>query len=136
MIVEFKKPFSVHDVAVRLYVGPECAGSSFRVGEPQAREATLEIGPDHGERFRVVLSAGYPQTLTFLHKLVEDAEAAIAWAQDMLCDHCEEDVREPGSRYCRECQAASHEHKLADNLERERDFRAEAAADRVARGAA
>ena len=131
MIVEFKKPFSVHDVAVRLYVGPECAGSSFRIGEPQIREATLEIGPDHGERFRVILSAGYSQTLTFLHQLVEDAEAAIAWAKDALCDHCEEDLREPGSRYCRECQAEAHEHKLADDAERAREFRA---AERAAAG--
>jgi len=112
MQLTFRKPVAGKDVEVRLYVGPECAGSSFRVGEPQAREATLEIGPDHGERFRVVLSAGYSQTLTFLHQLAEDVEAAIAWAQDMLCDHCEEDVREPGSRYCRECQAEAYdEHK-------------------------
>lgn len=136
MIVEFKRPVSMHEVSVRLYVGPECAGTKF-TAEHQAREATLEIGPDHGERFRVVLSAGYSQTLTFLNQLVEDAEAAIAWAKGALCDHCEEDLREPGSRYCQACQAeASHEHKLADDLERERDFRAEAAADRVARGAA
>lgn len=107
MIVEFKKTFSVHDVAVRLYVGPECAGSSFRAGEPQAQEATLEIGPDHGERFRVVLTAGYPQTLTFLGQLAEDAEAAIAWAQDMLCRRCEDAVREPDSKLCRGCQAAT-----------------------------
>lgn len=123
MIVEFKKPFSVHDVAVRLYVGPECAGSSFRIGEPQIREATLEIGPDHGERFRVILAPGYSQTLTFLHKLVEDAEAAIAWAKDSLCDHCEDGLREPGSHYCRKCQAAPREHKLADDTERACDFR-------------
>jgi hypothetical protein len=55
----------------------------------------------------------------------------------MLCDHCEEDVREPGSRYCRECLAGAHdEHLEDDNLERLRDIRAEEAADRVARGAA
>jgi hypothetical protein len=136
MIVEFKRPVSMHEVSVRLYVGPECAGTKF-TAEHQAREATLEIGPDHGERFRVVLSAGYSQTLTFLNQLVEDAEAAIAWAQDMLCDHCEEDVREPDSRFCAECgRDAADEHRLADDLERLRDFRAEEAADRVARGAA
>jgi hypothetical protein len=137
MQLTFRKPVAGKDVEVRLYVGPECAESVFRPGAPQAQEATLQLGPDHGGHLQIILAPGYPQTLTFLHKLVEDAEAAIAWAQDMLCDHCEEDVREPGSRYCRECLAGAHdEHRLADDLERLRDFRAEEAADRVARGAA
>ena len=137
MQLTFRKPVAGKDVEVRLYVGPECAESVFWPGAPQAQEATLQLGPDHGGHLQIILAPGYPQTLTFLRKLVEDAEAAIAWAKDALCDHCEEDLREPGSRYCQACQAeASHEHKLADDLERERDFRAEAAADRVARGAA
>ena len=126
MQLTFRKPIPARDVEVRMYVGPECAESVFRAGAPRAREATLQLGPDHGGHLQVILGAGYPQTLTFLHKLVEDAEAAIAWAQDMLCDHCEEDVREPGSRYCRECLAGAHdEHLEADNRERARDLRAE-----------
>ena len=137
MQITFRKPIPARDAEVRMYVGPESAESVFRPGSPQAREATLQLGPDHGGHLQVILGAGYPQTLTFLHKLVEDAEAAIAWAQDMLCDHCEEDVREPGSRYCRECQAEAYdEHLQDDNRERARDLRAEEAADRVARGAA
>lgn len=126
MQLTFRKPVAGKDVEVRLYVGPECAESVFRPGVPQAREATLELGPDHGGRIQVILAPGYPQTLTFLHKLVEDAEAAIAWAKDMLCRRCEDAVREPGSRYCRECQAEAHdEHLEADNRERARDLRAE-----------
>jgi hypothetical protein len=137
MQLTFRKPIPARDVEVRMYVGPECAESVFRPGAPQAQEATLQLGPDHGGHLQIILAPGYPQTLTFLRQLVEDAEAAIAWAQDMLCDHCEEDVREPGSRYCRECLAGAHdEHLEDDNLERLRDIRAEEAADRVARGAA
>lgn len=126
MQLTFRKPVAGKDVEVRLYVGPECAESVFRPGAPQAQEATLQLGPDHGGHLQVILGAGYPQTLTFLHKLVEDAEAAISWAQDMLCDHCEEDVREPGSRFCQACLSEAHdEHLEADNRERARDLRAE-----------
>lgn len=82
MQITFQKPIPARDVEVRLYVGPECAESVFRPGVPQAREATLELGPDHGGRFKVILAPGYPQTMTFLRQLVEDAEAAIAWAKD------------------------------------------------------
>lgn len=42
-----------------------------------------------------------------------------------------------GRDYCEACESDDvDEHQLADNLERLRDFRAEEAADRVARGAA
>lgn len=126
MQLTFRKPIPARDVEVRMYVGPECAESVFRPGAPQAREATLQLGPDHGGHLQIILAPGYPQTLTFLHQLVEDAEAAIAWAQDMMCDRCEEDVREAGSRYCSECLAGAHnEHLEADNRERARDLRAE-----------
>lgn len=126
MIIEFQKPISATGISVRFFVGPECAESVFRPGSPQAREATLQLGPDHGGHLQIILAPGYPQTMTFLHKLVEDAEAAIAWAQDMMCDRCEEDVRESGSRYCQACQAEAHdEHLEADNRERARDLRAE-----------
>ena len=136
MQLTFRKPIPARDVEVRMYVGPECAESVFRAGAPRAREATLQLGPDHGGHLQVILGAGYPQTLTFLHKLAEDVEEALAWAKDAMCDRCEEDLREPGSRYCRECLAGAHdEHLEADNRERLRDFRAEEAAERVARGA-
>ena len=42
-----------------------------------------------------------------------------------------------GRDYCEDCESDDiDEHQLADNLERLRDFRAEEAADRVARGVA
>jgi hypothetical protein len=136
MQLTFRKPIPARDVEVRMYVGPECAESVFRAGAPQAQEATLQLGSDHGGHLQVILGAGYPQTLTFLHKLAEDVEEALAWAKDAMCDRCEEDVREPDSRFCAECgRDAADEHRLADDLERERDFRAEEAAERVARGA-
>lgn len=126
MQLTFRKPVAGKDVEVRLYVGPECAESVFRPGAPQAQEATLQLGPDHGGHLQIILAPGYPQTLTFLHQLVEDAEAAIAWAKDALCDHCEEDLREPGSRFCQACLSEAHdEHLEADNRERAREFRAE-----------
>lgn len=118
-----------------LEVCPDSAGSRLHKGK-DGSWVSLKVGPDHGPDISIQMSAG-PQTLSFLQMLAEDVEEALAWAKDAMCDRCEEGVREPDSRFCAECgRDAADEHRLADDLERLRDFRAEEAADRVARGAA
>jgi hypothetical protein len=107
-----------------LEVCPDSAGSRLHKGK-DGSWVSLKVGPDHGPDISIQMSAG-PQTLSFLQMLAEDVEEALAWAKDAMCDRCEEDVREPGSRYCRECQAEAYdEHLQDDNRERARDLRAE-----------
>ncbi len=69
-----------------------------------------------------------PEALQFCRDLLSVAEDAVAWAEDAMCDWCEEDVRLVDGRYCPDCEAKrpwSDEHLEADNRERAREARAE-----------
>jgi hypothetical protein len=119
---------------VELTVGPDEAGCGFwrddatrRYRKPLCLSACLVMGPTNGPDIPVRLNAG-PETLQFLRDLVKSAEEAIAWAEDAMCDWCEEDVRLADGRYCAACEAESqspNEHAEADNRERAREARAE-----------
>ena len=68
-----------------------------------------------------------PEALQFCRDLLSVAEDAVAWADDAMCDWCEEDVRLADGRYCQACLDSQrpNEHQLADDMERAREARAE-----------
>lgn len=119
---------------VELTVGPDQAGSGFnrvpwgtRFGSDLCLRSELILGPSNGPDIYVRLNAG-PEALQFLRDLLSAAEEAFAWAEDAMCDWCEEDVRLANGRYCPDCEAKrpwENEHLVADNLMRAREARAD-----------
>ena len=119
---------------VELTVGPDEAGCGFwrddvtrRYRKPLCLEACLVMGPTNGPDIHVRINAG-PEALQFLRDLTLSAEEALAWAEDAMCDWCEEDVRLTNGRYCPDCEAKrpwENEHLVADNLMRAREARAD-----------
>lgn len=118
---------------VILTVGSDQAGCGFwredatrRYRQPLCLEACLVMGPTNGPDIHVRINAG-PEAIQFLRDLTLSAEEALAWAEDAMCDWCEEDVRLPHDRYCQACLDSQrpNEHLEADNQMRAREARAE-----------
>ena len=91
------------EVHVSLHVGPKGAITTFGESDRDYDKASLQLG-DLKRSISIILDASHPTTvLSFLDSLIDDAKQARCWMLRQLCDCCEEKTKEPGSRYCSEC---------------------------------
>ena len=118
--VEQKTYTNLADLAVVSICEPDNVAFD-RLGNRLDHEATLHI-----EGVAIRLAAG--EDLQFLRDLLAIAEEALAWAEDCMCRHCQEEVRLADGDLCPTCYAESqqpNEHAEADSQMRMREYRAE-----------
>ncbi len=122
LIIEPRNPDVNFSSLVQVRIDGPSRVSLDRLHNRLDPEATIRI-----EGARINLHAG-PEALQFCRDLLSVAEDAVAWAEDAMCDWCEEDVRLADGRYCPDCEAKrpwENEHLVADNLMRAREARAD-----------
>jgi len=122
LIIEPRNPDVNFSSLVQVRIDGPSRVSLDRLHNRLDPEATIRI-----EGARINLHAG-PEALQFCRDLLSVAEDAVAWAEDAMCDWCEEDVRLANGRYCPDCEAKrpwENEHLVADNLMRAREARAD-----------
>lgn len=122
LIIEPRNPDVNFSSLVQVRIDGPSRVSLDRLHNRLDPEATIRI-----EGARINLHAG-PEALQFCRDLLSVAEEALAWAEDAMCDWCEEDVRLTNGRYCPDCEAKrpwENEHLVADNLMRAREARAD-----------
>ena len=103
---------NVHPV---LTIGPTQSYIDFGESEVDSTKATIEMIAEEDNSVLIILDSQHPDAvLKTLDQLQDAAKQARCWMLRQLCDCCEEKTKEPGSRYCSECNNAPYTDPAVD----------------------